>query len=307
MKPAIACSFLLVGMHACARAAFPSPGPRTEISSRGLVAGGDRGGPRCRAREGRRALASRSFRQGEAHFGRREFREAAIAFERAARLAPHPSPWLNAAEAWARAGDLVRARAACEKVLSIRAAPAFEEVARRRLEHIESRRPAMAHAAGGRTRSLEASAEPRAATSTASDTSPSIARAHDAHDLTIDPPPPPEATLLPEPVFFDAGPPIGTWIAFGLAATSATIGGVMGALTLRAKEDFDQGPTTDRADTFFDRRTATNLALATALASATTGLMIWALDEPDGGGELGGSVSLRPTRDGVLLAGAIRY
>jgi tetratricopeptide repeat protein len=87
-----------------------------------------------------RASAGRWFRQGETAFARRDFGAAALAFEKAARLAPHPAAWLNAAEAWARAGNLVLAGTDCDEVLAMQNVPSRpREEAARRLAWIESR------------------------------------------------------------------------------------------------------------------------------------------------------------------------
>src|SRR5687767_13950840 len=63
--------------------------------------------------------ALKSFKRGEEAFGRRQFVRAARAFERAACLEAHPSAWLNAAEAWERAGDLGRAAEDLEEVIAM--------------------------------------------------------------------------------------------------------------------------------------------------------------------------------------------
>src|SRR4051794_10118832 len=74
-----------------------------------------------------RRLAADSFRQGQTAFERREFAAAAAAFEQAGRLAPHPSAWLNAAEAWERADEPLRAADDCDAAL---AAPGLEQAHR---------------------------------------------------------------------------------------------------------------------------------------------------------------------------------
>jgi hypothetical protein len=64
-------------------------------------------------------LAGESFRQAQAAFARREFAAAAAAFEQAARLEPHPSPLLDAEEAWELAGEPVHAAEDCDLVLGM--------------------------------------------------------------------------------------------------------------------------------------------------------------------------------------------
>jgi hypothetical protein len=83
-------------------------------------------------------LAAKSFAEGEAAFARRQFTAAALAFERAGRLVPHPSAWLNASEAWERAGDLVRAAEGCDRVIELAEVRArFFSEAKKRLARIE--------------------------------------------------------------------------------------------------------------------------------------------------------------------------
>src|SRR5262245_40697639 len=85
-----------------------------------------------------RDLAAKSFHEGETAFAKRQFSTAALAFERAARLAPHPSTWLNAAEAWERGREFVRAAEDCDRALELdNFAERFFDEARKRLERLE--------------------------------------------------------------------------------------------------------------------------------------------------------------------------
>jgi|SRR5580658_1616590 hypothetical protein len=85
-------------------------------------------------------LAGESFRQAQAAFARREFAAAAAAFEQAARLEPHPSPLLDAEEAWELAGEPVHAAEDCDLVLAMPGlADRFRLEAARRLRALEPR------------------------------------------------------------------------------------------------------------------------------------------------------------------------
>jgi hypothetical protein len=87
-----------------------------------------------------KATANRLFQQGEASFAHRDFKAAAVAFEQAARLAPHPAVWLNAAEAWVRAQNLIAAGADCDAALAMpNLTRELRTEASRRLAWIEAR------------------------------------------------------------------------------------------------------------------------------------------------------------------------
>ncbi len=63
-------------------------------------------------------LARTLFDQAREAFARKSYSAAASAFEQSAAYVPHPSPWVNAAEAWILSGDPVRAAAACDRALA---------------------------------------------------------------------------------------------------------------------------------------------------------------------------------------------
>ncbi len=90
--------------------------------------------------EDRHRLASESFRQAQAAFGRREYAAAAAAFEQAAKFETHPSPLLDAEEAWELAGEPVHAAEDCDLVLALPGLePRYAVEAERRLRALSTR------------------------------------------------------------------------------------------------------------------------------------------------------------------------
>jgi hypothetical protein len=90
--------------------------------------------------EDRHRLASESFRQAQAAFGRREYAAAAAAFEQAAKFETHPSPLLDAEEAWELAGEPVHAAEDCDLVLALPGVePRYAAEAERRLRTLTTR------------------------------------------------------------------------------------------------------------------------------------------------------------------------
>src|SRR5262245_46232309 len=83
-----------------------------------------------------RERASRSFSEAKTAFALRNFTAAATAFEEAARLTPHPVTWLDAADAWERAGQPTRAAEDCDRALAILNDPNLGADANRRLERL---------------------------------------------------------------------------------------------------------------------------------------------------------------------------
>jgi hypothetical protein len=67
------------------------------------------GGARAQDADEDRAAAQRDFAEGKRAFEAKDYRHAAEAFESAYKRKPHHAPLWNAARAWARAGENVRA------------------------------------------------------------------------------------------------------------------------------------------------------------------------------------------------------
>ncbi|MCC7386138.1 MAG: hypothetical protein IT384_30115 [Deltaproteobacteria bacterium] len=74
-----------------------------------------------------------------------------------------------------------------------------------------------------------------------------------------------------------SGPPVASWVAFGLAGTAAVATAVLGGMTVAAKSRFDGAPSQEAADTFYDRRLATNLVLGSAVIAGGVGALLWIL------------------------------
>lgn len=272
----------------------------------------------CPARAGAEAggetRAAEVFARGSAQFERRAYREAAASFEEAAALAPHPAPLLNAADAWERAGDLPRAADACDRALALgETTGAFRDVALQRLERLvpkvgtlevvgpddvevqidggaEMRPPRRRRLAPGahrirvvdrtlQARELSVTVEPGQTRTL--DVSPELASLASAPD--------PGARAASGP---RGGPPWPSVLLLGASVVSAGAAGAFGAMTLSAQRAFDGDPSRENADTFYARRTATNVALGGALVLGAAGVVLWVLAP---GARAGGGSAARPT------------
>ncbi|WP_394838404.1 hypothetical protein LVJ94_15985 [Pendulispora rubella] len=246
--------------------------------------------------------ASASFQQARAAFARREFTAAAAAFEQAAEYEPHPVAWLNAAEAWARADDPVRAATDCDRVLEDRnAAATYRDEAKTRLEALGQRvatadvrgnAGSLASLDGGPTFSLPARKRMTAGSHVVTVTEggpprrfPITVRLGETALVDATPPPPPASPPAPEaralavhPVpNTSKHPPTATWIAFGVSGAALASATVFGFRTMSAHDDFDNAPTNDTRDAFYRERLATNVSLGVALVAAGVGLTLWLL------------------------------
>lgn len=250
-----------------------------------------------------RARADESFRQARAAFNRGEFAAAGAAFEQAARFVNHPAPLLNAADAWERAKDFVRASVLCHEAKSIaEAASDFANAAEaclvRLAPHVAVVQiegpagtmaaidaagarslPTVVHLAGGHHAivavgpSIEDGRVTRdvdvAAGETLAVTFPAVPKPKEA------PPPPPARTDSPprRPLL-----PTASWIAFGTSVVAGATAATFGVMTRNAKSDFDGGETTQAlADRFHDYRLATNVAVGVAVVAIATGVVFWVL------------------------------
>lgn len=264
-----------------------------------------------------REAAAAKFKEAEAAFARRAYRESAEAFEAAAGLAPHPSVWLNASEAWEAAAEPLRAALDCERALAMSdiSPPAKDEATRRvarlaaRLGRLEIvgppsirvgidgappealplRRWAMPgthalHVIEGltaRDTQVELAAGERRTIELANAAAPPpTSPSHRSADVTT-----------ADPAEPSLAPPAATWVCFGIAGAGAIVTGVFGGLTVAAQSDFDTEPTRDHADAFDRDKLVTNIALGTTLAAAAAGTIIWIIDATT----RSPSVSLRAT------------
>lgn len=78
------------------------------------------------------------------------------------------------------------------------------------------------------------------------------------------PAPPPSSTL-----------PATFWAASGVALFGAAVTGTFGVLTVRAKNEFDERPSSDAADEFDRNKLTTNIALAVTAVAAVTAVYLW--------------------------------
>lgn len=237
--------------------------------------------------------AAESFQQGEVAFARKEYEKAAVAFEIAGTFAPHPSAYLNAAEAWEKAGDFARAAQACARALEIpNADGSFHAEANKRLAALAPRvarvdivgpakmrvridasdpfvAPTTRYLAPGRHEIVATDPDSSASRSIPVDLAAGAAQSVDV--TPADPnkkEPPPSRPLVP----------LGTWVSFGIAGAGAVVVGVLGGLTVDAQSGFEEAPTRDAADRFYDLRLGTNVALGVTLAAAVAGAVVWIVD-----------------------------
>jgi len=237
--------------------------------------------------------AAESFQQGEVAFARKEFEKAAVAFELAGTFAPHPSAYLNAAEAWEKAGDFARAAQACARAIEIpHPDPSFHAEANKRLAALAPRvarvdligpakmrvrvdasdpivAPATRYLAPGHHEIVATDPDTGASRSIPVDLSAGASR---SVDVTPEDPnkkvaPPPRPLV-----------PLGTWISFGIAGAGAVVVGVLGGLTVDAQSSFEEAPTRESADRFYDLRLGTNVALGVTLAAVVAGAVVWIVD-----------------------------
>jgi hypothetical protein len=111
-------------------------------------------------------------------------------------------------------------------------------------------------------------------------------------DLTAGPPqgqaaaPPPAPRPAPSvplsstvPAVVPDGPhhpvPTASWIAFGVAAPVAVAYGVLAAVTVQAKSNFDATPSDDTKNAFYRDRTLADVAFGVAAAALATGVVFW--------------------------------
>ena len=264
----------------------------------------------CRAGDDEaRERASRSFGEAKAAFALHKYTAAGAAFEEAARLVPHPATWLDAAAAWEAAGELARAAEDCDRALALAGESGPAADATRRLDRLAPKiatvdlrgRPALlARVDGGDPTGLPAKRrlEPGHHRFVAREASTGEERsveldlaAGEARTVDLDsafPPPPPPSPPAPPPTPAPereaappptrrAGPPLGSWIAFGAATVGAGVTTTFGVLTLGAKSTYQLTPTRETLDTFKSDRLATNIALGTAAVAAAVGVVLWLL------------------------------
>lgn len=259
------------------------------------------GPSRADAEDDRRERASRSFSEAKAAFSLHKYTAAATAFEEAARLVPHPTTWLDAAAAWEAAGDPARAAEDCDRAIALGGADGVTTDAAQRLERLLPKIATLALKGRGNllvrvdgsdpaplpaVRRVAAGHHQLVVTDTATNERSTVdidATAGSVRTVELgaqSPAPPPARETTPPvtmPVAASSGPPLGSWIAFGIGATAALGAGAFGVLTLSAKSTYEETPTQATLDDFKTDRLITNVVAATAVVAVAAGLVIWAV------------------------------
>ncbi|MFO0725548.1 MAG: hypothetical protein U1E65_17325 [Myxococcota bacterium] len=254
-------------------------------------------------------LAAQHFEAAEAAFARGDYSGAALAFESAAALLPHAATLLNAAEAWERAGQRAKAVAVCTRVLAMEElTPAQREEARRRIQRLEPKVGRLAvEGDEDQTVEIDGDGEHRripglfvlepgehavqVLEADGDKREQRVVRVSAGKssrlDLRSDKPPlelEPSAqgpTSAAEPLVVappETGPPVATWVAFGVGGAALLSTAILGGLTLGAQSSYNAAPSQAAADAFFARRTGANVSLGIALVACTVGGILWAVD-----------------------------
>lgn len=269
--------------------------------------------------------AAQSFAVGKSAFARGEYSVAAAAFEQASQYSPHPAPLLNAAEAWELAGNPVRAAEMCDRVFDIENLDdKFRQAAMQQLAKVtpkiatlEVKLPdgARGNVDGAEVGAHKMRLSPGAHTvsvtysggTTRSETVTLAAGAAKQLDMTN---PAPEPAAAPPPsekqrqdsgkgsqATSSSGPPLGTWISFGVAAVAGGVATFSGLRTVDARNKYNETPTEQTRDEFKSARLMTNVFIGVAAAGAVVGVVLWATS--------GGSEPSKTARD--AMAGVIRF
>lgn len=239
--------------------------------------------------------AAQSFAVGQSAFAHGDFPAAAAAFEQAAMHASHPATLLNAAEAWELAGNPVRAAQLCDRVLETPGLEArYRDVANDRLARasakigtLEVRAPELRvtldedkeDVSGHRVRIAPGNHVAFVTNPSTGETQTkkiAIAAGETrAVQLALAPDDRPKGDATHAAP--SSGPPLASFVAFGVGAVAAGAGTVFAFRTVAAKDDFDANPTGTTRDDFYAARTTTNIAFAVAAVAVGAGLALWLL------------------------------
>lgn len=259
---------------------------------------GGSGGKAAPTAEDKRA-AAKAFAEGRRAFQLGDYAHAAESFEEAYRLAPHHSPLWNAARAWHRAGNLVRAANLYTKYLDEapprtpdrnKAAAALEEL-RPQLGRLE------VHPAGGvsdvkidgepvehgawyvtpGTHAIEGQWEGKPVHKS------QAVQAGQMVSTTLEPPPPekpPEKPPPPKPPEPKGWSPTVVYVGGAVTLAGAALTTWSGLDTLSQRDAFDASPTQANLDEGKSRQSRTNVALAVTIGAAafTTVAAVWLVD-----------------------------
>lgn len=264
------------------------------------------------------STARARFEAGRAAFRAGRYAEAGEAYEASAAAQPHAAPLVNAAEAWERDGNLVRAAQACDRALALAADATLRAAIQHRLARVTK---------GVGTISIEGAVEIQVRVDAGHGVAPparirlspgrhhltyvdtrtqresegevSLAAGEERNVVVTSPPlpaaaqerepPPPPAVIAPAalppseappPRRSTGGPPVGAWVAFGAAGAAGAAAGVLGAMTLSSKQTYEEAPTRSALDDFYGKRLGTNLALGAAVVALGIGIVVWVLHDP---------------------------
>jgi hypothetical protein len=249
------------------------------------------------------ARAAESFREGQAAYDRHEYSAAAAAFDLAATFEPRAVSRLDAADAWTRAREPVRAAEDCDRALGMpQITPAEQAYANQLLEKIkndiatlqveglastyltidgaeEQRLPVRKRIAPGRhaiefrdvATSMRAQ---RIVELHGGDAVELRAPLEAGMGIVIQPTVPPGPLQPPRD---ETRAPALTWAAFGVSSAAVAVTAVFGILTINAQSDYDSSPSVSSQSAFYRDRTVTDIALSVAVAGAVTGVALWVL------------------------------
>ena len=252
-------------------------------------------------------------------FERKDFEAAALTFEEAYRLKPHPATKYNAAFAWERAGELARAADAFEQALDSaglddsRASASRERLAalKRQLGYVFVSRPIGATASLLHAEKVPIPAKIHVPPGKhdvvvhlrdgSTETKSVTVRAGESVDVGVEqsalgPAPGPgpaedsAPSTPPESPAADAGESscgqcTWGWVAIGGAVVAAGVGTYFGLRTLSARDDFEDSKRTDpdAHDRAVTSRTLTNVAFGVAAVSGAAGVvLLLTADRSDG-------------------------
>ncbi len=243
--------------------------------------------------------AAKAFAEGRRAFQLGDFRHAAESFEQAYRLAPHHAPLWNAARAWHRAGNLVRAANLYAQYLE--EAPPHTPDRNRATAALEELRPQLGrlevHPVSG-VADVKVDGEPlRGNAVFVTPGTHAIEGVYEGKPVresqqvgagqmvstTLEPPapaaPPPPAAP-PKPVARHGWSPTVAYVGGAVTLAGAAFTTWSGLNTLSQKSTFDTAPTQANLDEGKSRQTRTNVALAVTIgAAAFTGVaVVWLID-----------------------------
>ena len=287
--------------------------------------------------------AKRRFGEGSKALEAGRFREAALHFEAAARLRPHPIAYYTAAVAWDKAEDPVRAADDFARALDMTGLPAKEQKnAEERLTSLEESL-GTAHITGPSSVTVQFEGSTEATPPVRLHGTPGARRLVIVRDEKIErrdvilkvgqtvevdvtqqeaapppptasasaPPPPPTTSAPPEEPAAPSSSNTRKYIGYGLTGLGVVSAGVaigLGFKTLSARDDYEANPTRDGYDSATSSRTWTNVAWASAavLGGVGVALILWPSGKkPTEAEKTEESASLRltPALGGVQLGG----